>query len=55
MKMPTIVGIFIYISRENFMLSWAEHEKSFKPRGSNEETNKEVLCWNTEQQNCYER
>ena len=22
MKMPTIVGIFIFISRENFMLSW---------------------------------
>ena len=29
MKMPTIVGIFIFISRENFMLSWVEHEKSF--------------------------
>ena len=28
MKMPTIVGIFIFISRENFMLSWVEHEKS---------------------------
>ena len=27
--MPTIVGIFIFISRENFMLSWVEHEKSF--------------------------
>ena len=24
-----IVGIFIFISRENFMLSWVEHEKSF--------------------------
>ena len=23
------VGIFIFISRENFMLSWVEHEKSF--------------------------
>ena len=23
MKMPTIVGIFIFISRNNFMLSWA--------------------------------
>ena len=36
MKMPTIVGIFIFISRENFMLSWIEHEKSFitlGPRG----------------------
>ena len=29
MKMPTIVGIFIFISRENFMISWFEHEKSF--------------------------
>ena len=29
MKMPTIVGIFIFISRENFMLSWFEHENSF--------------------------
>ena len=24
-----IVGIFIIISRENFMLKWVEHEKSF--------------------------
>ena len=29
MKMPTIVGIFTFISRENFMLSRAEHEKRF--------------------------
>ena len=29
MKMPTIVGIFVFISRENFMLSLVEHEKSF--------------------------
>ena len=29
MKMPTIVGIFIFISRENFMLSWVEHENNF--------------------------
>ena len=28
-KMPTIVGILIFISRINFMLSWVEHEKSF--------------------------
>ena len=28
MKMPTI-GIFVFISRENFMLSWVEHEKKF--------------------------
>ena len=29
MKMPTLVGIFIFTSRENFMLSWVEHEKRF--------------------------
>ena len=29
MKMPTIVGIFIFISRENFLLSLVEHEKKF--------------------------
>ena len=29
MKMPTIVGIFIFISSEIFMLSLVEHEKSF--------------------------
>ena len=29
MKMPTIVGIFIFISRENYMLSWVEKEKKF--------------------------
>ena len=29
MKMPTIVGIFIFISRENFMFCWVEHEKKF--------------------------
>ena len=28
-KMPTIVGIFIFISRETVMLSWVEHEKRF--------------------------
>ena len=33
MKMPTIVDIFIYISRENFMLSSVEHEKSFITSG----------------------
>ena len=27
MKMHIIVGIFIFISRENLMFSWAEHEK----------------------------
>ena len=29
MKMPILVGIFMFISRENFMLSWVEQEKSF--------------------------
>ena len=27
MKMSTIVGIFIWINREDFMMSWAEYEK----------------------------
>ena len=34
MKMPTIAGIFIFISRENFMLSWVEHEKKFYNLGA---------------------
>ena len=34
MKMPTIVGIFIFISRENFILSWVEHEKKFYNLGA---------------------
>ena len=34
MKMPTIVGIFIFISRENVMLSWVEHEKKFYNLGA---------------------
>ena len=33
MKMPTIVGIFICISRENFVLSLVDHEKSFITSG----------------------
>ena len=28
-KMPTIVGILIFISRKNFMLNWVEYEKKF--------------------------
>ena len=36
MKMPTIVGIFIFISRENFMLSWDKHEKSFITPGTDQ-------------------
>ena len=33
MKMPTIVGIFIFISREMSLLSLVEHEKSFMSSG----------------------
>ena len=29
MKMPTLVGIFIFISTENFMLRGADHKKCF--------------------------
>ena len=29
MKMPTIVGIFIFSSRENNMISWVEQKTSF--------------------------
>ena len=32
-KMPTIVGILTFMSRNNFMLSWVEHEKSVIPSG----------------------
>ena len=34
MTKRTIVGIFIFIRRENFMLSRAEHENSFITSGS---------------------
>ena len=34
MKMPAIIGIFIFISRENFMLTWVEHEKKFYNLGA---------------------
>ena len=34
MKMATIVGIFIFISRENFMLSLTEREKKFYNLGA---------------------
>ena len=30
MKLPTIAGIFIFISRENFMLTRVKHEKFYK-------------------------
>ena len=34
MKMPTIVGIFIFKSRESYMLSSIEHEKKFYKLGA---------------------
>ena len=34
MKMPTKVGIFIFISKENFMLSRVEYEKKFYNLGA---------------------
>ena len=32
-KMPTIIGILIFMSRKNFMLSLVEHEKGFITSG----------------------
>ena len=32
-RIPTIVGILTFISKKNFMLSWAEHGKSFITSG----------------------
>ena len=32
-KMPTIVGILTFMSRINFMLGWAENERSFVTSG----------------------
>ena len=34
--MPASVVIFIFSSRENFMLSWIEHEKKFYNLGARE-------------------
>ena len=33
MKMPTNVGMFIFISRGNFLLNCVEHNKSFLTSG----------------------
>ena len=33
-KMPTIVGILTFMSGENFMLRWVEHEKNFITSGT---------------------
>ena len=38
MEMPTIVGSFRFISRQNFMLSWVEHEKCFITFGPGDAT-----------------
>ena len=43
MKMPTFVGIFIFISRENFMLSSVEHEKSFITSGPDVQA--DLITW----------
>ena len=32
-KVPTVVGILTFMSRKNFMLRRAEHEKRFKTSG----------------------
>ena len=32
-KIPTTVGILTFMSRNNFVLSWVEHENSFKSSG----------------------
>ena len=45
MKMPTIVGIFIFISGEIFMLSWVEYEKSFITSGPGFMLNVCVILW----------
>ena len=42
-EMPTAVGIFIFLSRENFMLSWVEHKKSFITLGTAAQTILETL------------
>ena len=44
MKMPTIVGIFISVSRENFMLSGVEHENSFTTSGPDILENQALLA-----------
>ena len=37
-KMPTIVGILTYLSGENYMLNWDEHEKGFITSGPGQRT-----------------
>ena len=43
LKMPTVVGIFIFISRENFILSF-EHEKRFITSGPGQNASKTVYA-----------
>ena len=47
MKMPTVVGIFIFITRENFMLSSVEHEKSFITSGPGKKVESCLELWTT--------
>ena len=49
MKMPTIVGIFIFISREHFVLSWVEHERSFITSGS------DIILIHVYEKDCWKR
>ena len=51
MKMPTKVGIFIFISRENFMLSSVEYENSFITLGHVRWFNPICCCINESLQN----
>ena len=34
-KMPTVVGVFTFMSRKIFILSWVEHENVFITSGPN--------------------
>ena len=45
MKIPTIVGVFIFISSENFMLSLIEHGKSFITSEPGRKDNKKHLVF----------
>ena len=44
MKMPTFVGVFIFISRENYMLRWAERKKKKKKKKKKDFYNLWVNC-----------
>ena len=53
MKMPTFVGVFIFISRENFMLSWVEYKKRFITSEPGNYYNNQIAfsCWFTSYSN----